>query len=209
MMRVKICGMATLDDVRACVDAGADALGFIFAKSPRRLSLDEGRAQQLTAAVPAFVTTVGVFANDPEELVRNAIANCRLDVLQFCGDESAQFCGSFGKPTILVARDRSFTSAQRATARAGAILVDSRSAREYGGTGRVVEALEFARVREENPGAYVILAGGLSPRNVTAMIRASHPDAVDARTGVERDGKKDPDLARAFVRGARAALGTD
>jgi phosphoribosylanthranilate isomerase len=209
MMRVKLCGMATLDDVAVCVEAGADALGFIFADSPRRLTVALDLAPSLTRAVPPFVTTVGVFANNPAQMIREAIAQCRLDVLQFAGDETPEFCGSFGKPTILVARDRSLTPAQRATAHAGAILVDSWSPREYGGTGRVVDSLEFARVRGESPGACIILAGGLSPRNVTAMIRASHPDAVDARTGVERDGKKDPALTRAFVRAARAALGMD
>jgi phosphoribosylanthranilate isomerase len=209
MMRVKLCGMTTLEDVAVCVEAGADALGFIFAESPRKLAIALDHAPSLTRAVPPFVTTVGVFANDPAQMIHEAIARCRLDVLQFSGDETPEFCGSFGKPTILVARGRSFTPAQRAAAHAGAILADSWSPREYGGTGRVVEAPEFARVREENPGAYVILAGGLSPSNVTAMIRASRPDAVDARTGVERGGKKDADLARAFVRAARAALGTD
>jgi phosphoribosylanthranilate isomerase len=209
VIRVKCCGMTSLDDITACVAAGADALGFIFAESPRKLSLEDDDAASLTRAVPPFVTTVGVFANNTAESIREAIARCRIDVLQFSGDETPEFCGSFGKPTILVARGRTFTPEQRAAARAVGILVDAWSAREYGGTGRVVDASTFATFREENPGAYAILAGGLTPENVALLIRTSRPDAVDVRTGIERDGKKDADLARGFVREARAALGME
>src|SRR5690349_16541338 len=102
MIRVKICGMTDAADVGACAAAGADALGFIFAQSARRLTIEAARA--LTAGVPPFVTTVGVFAGDPAELVTAAIGACRLDVLQFSGGETADFCGSFGKPTIVVSR---------------------------------------------------------------------------------------------------------
>lgn len=204
MIRVKICGMTSVEDVRACAAAGADALGFIFADSPRRLTVE--RARELLEHVPPFVTTVGVFANDDDELVRAVIAACPLDLLQFSGDESAQRCGSFGKPTIVAARDRRWSSQDRAAARAVAVLVDSWSASEFGGTGRAAPLERARRARDVFEGTAIVLAGGLTPSSVAALVRAAKPDAVDVRTGVERDGKKDPALARAFVAAARDAL---
>ena len=204
MIRVKICGMASSEDVTTCSEAGADALGFIFAASSRRLSTDE--AEALTAAVPPFVTTVGVFANDSAEVVRDALARCRLDVLQFSGDETPEFRGSFGKPTILAARGRTFSTEQLKRANAIAVLIDSWLPGQYGGTGKVVDAATVARERAACAGAYIILAGGLGPANVSAIIRASKPDAVDARTALERGARKDPTLVQSFVAAAREAL---
>jgi len=204
MMRVKICGIASRDDVDACITAGADALGFIFARSPRRLTLDA--AAGLTAAVPPFVTTVGVFAGVPADVVRSAIDACRLDVLQFSGEESAEFCGSFGKPTIVATRSRPWDRGARTTARAVAVMIDSWTPAQRGGTGRLVPRQLARRARAENDGAIVVLAGGLTAANVAPIIRDIRPDAVDARTGVEREGKKDPALVRAFVFAARSAL---
>lgn len=204
MIRVKICGMTDRADVDTCVAAGADALGFIFAQSPRRLTLDEACA--LTAAVPEFVTTVGVFAGDSAELVREAIEACRLDVLQFSGDETAEFCGSFGKPTVVAAREKRWTAAARVRARAIAVLVDAWSPLEFGGTGRLVPDETALRARADHEGAAIVLAGGLTASNVGPLISSVRPDAVDVRTGVETASRKDPDLVRAFVAAARSAL---
>lgn len=204
MIRVKICGMTDRADLDACIDAGADAVGFIFAQSPRRLTLEQARA--LTAAVPPFVTTVGVFAGDTGELVSGAIEACRLDVLQFCGDELPDFCGSFGKPTVVAARGKRWTGTALARARAIAVLVDSWSAREFGGTGRLAPIESAQRARADHEGAAIVLAGGLNATNVGALIRSVKPDAVDVRTGVERASRKDPALVRAFVAAARTAL---
>ncbi|HET9343066.1 MAG TPA: phosphoribosylanthranilate isomerase [Candidatus Eremiobacteraceae bacterium] len=204
MIRVKVCGMTDRADVDACVAAGADALGFIFAQSPRRLTIDEARA--LTAEVPPFVTTVGVFAGDAAELVREAIGACRLDVLQFSGDETAEFCGSFGKPTIVAAREKRWTAQARARARAIAVLVDVWSPIEFGGTGRLVPHETAQRARTDHEGAAIVLAGGLTPSNVAPLIRSVRPDAVDVRTGVENASRKDPELVRAFVAAARSAF---
>jgi len=206
MIRVKICGMTDRADVDACVAAGADALGFIFARSPRRLTLDEARS--LTAAVPPFVTTVGVFAGDSAELVSCAVQACRLDILQFSGDETAEFCGSFGKPTVVAARGQRWSEAARARARAIAVLVDAWSAREFGGTGRLAPLETAQRARADHDGAAIVLAGGLTPSNVGPLIMSVKPDAVDVRTGVEKASRKDPELVRAFVAAARNALDT-
>jgi phosphoribosylanthranilate isomerase len=203
-VRIKICGMTSLDDVALCADAGADALGFIFAAGERRLTVEA--AAELTRAAPPFVTTVGVFANDEPSLVGEAVRTCRLDVLQFSGDEDPERCGTFGKPTILSVRGRRFDARQLAAARASALLVDAWSPTEFGGTGRVLDRDAVALARAHHDGMPLILAGGLTPANVATMIRACGPDAVDARSGVERDGRKDPALVRAFVRAARTAL---
>ncbi|HXW76583.1 MAG TPA: phosphoribosylanthranilate isomerase [Candidatus Eremiobacteraceae bacterium] len=202
---MKLCGMTSPADVAACVAAGADALGFIFARSPRRVTLQDGRAQSLIAAVPPHVTSVGIFAGDEAALVRAALAACRLDMLQFAGGEDYEFCGSFGVPTLLVARRHGIGREQRLIARAAAVLVDADVRGKAGGTGVLVDSGTFARIRAESPGARVLLAGGLNPDNVAGAIRALDPDGVDARTGVEIDGAKDAGLAARFVSAARGA----
>jgi phosphoribosylanthranilate isomerase len=207
VIRVKICGLTTVADVRVCSAAGADALGFIFAPSPRRVSIDDGQAQQLTWSAEPFVTCVGVFAGNDAGFVRAAIACCRLDVLQFGGQETPGFCGSFGKPTILTARRRAFSSLEREAARAIAVLVDACSPSAAGGTGETVDAETFARIRRESGDARLILAGGLTPSNVTATIGSYKPDAVDVRSGVERAASKDPALVGEFIRRAHGASG--
>src|ERR1700687_4409450 len=119
-MRIKICGITDSAEIATCVAAGGDALGFIVDVGPRGLQIDKAAA--LTAATPPFVTTVGVFVNPPAELVRSAIDACRLDVLQFSGDESPEFCGSFGKPTIVGAGARMPSRHDLAAARAVAVM---------------------------------------------------------------------------------------
>jgi phosphoribosylanthranilate isomerase len=202
-VRIKICGMTDASETATCVAAGADALGFIFEVGPRGLDIEEAAA--LTAATPPFVTTVGVFVNSSAELVRSAIAACRLDVLQFSGDEAPEFCGSFGKPTIVGAGMRMPSREDLAAARAVAVMADSRSGDAYGGTGLPVP-LETARALRSAAGRCFVLAGGLKPETVAAAIRAIRPDAVDVRSGVERDGRKNGALVRAFVAAARGAM---
>lgn len=202
MIRVKICGIASRNDLELCVDAGADALGFIFAESARKLSVDEAAA--LTALVPPFVTAVGVFAGCPAGLVRDALARCRLDVLQFAGDETPEFCGSFGKPTMLVARSAAPKPEDLHVARAIAVLADAHSPDAFGGTGLPVD-YEVARRIKGAVNLPFVLAGGLTLETVARAIRAVRPHGVDVRTGVERAGAKDPQLVRGFVRAAKAA----
>ena len=203
MTRVKVCGLTDSEEVAACVAAGADALGFIFGVGPRAVSIEKAAA--LTAQVPPFVTTVGVFADPDASLVRAAIAACRLDVLQFSGEEAPDFCGSFGKPTIVGAGERMPTASELAAARAVGVLADSRLPGMYGGTG-IALPLDIARALRAAAGRCLVLAGGLTPETVSAAIRAVRPDAVDVRTGVERDERKNPTLVRAFVNAARSAL---
>lgn len=205
MIRVKICGMQSADDVRACAASGADALGFIFAKSPRRLSPSDAGA--LTRAAPPFVTTVGVFADDDVGLVREAVAACRLDVLQFSGAESAEFCGCFGLPTIVRADARLWSGPELTVARAVALLIDGRLDGLAGGTGTLADPAETARARLAFPEMPVVLAGGLKPENVADFARSLRPDAVDVRSGVERYGRIDAAMVRDFIGAVRAEGG--
>lgn len=212
MPRVKICGMSCREDVEVCVASGVDALGFIFAPGPRMLSLDA--ASELTHLVPPFVTTVGVFAGNDKMLVREAVRRCRLDVLQFCGDETPQFCGSFEKPTVMVMHVAGSASRELfdgshlpdlhslRQARAVAVLADSGIGNKPGGTGiRIADAQALA-LRRWSPLPFV-LAGGLTALNVGAAVMAVQPWAVDVRSGVERSNKKDRRLVAAFVRAAK------
>jgi len=203
VIRVKICGMQSRDEVDACASAGADALGFIFADGPRRLTIEAAAA--LTATVPPSVTCVGVFADTPVELIREALARCRLDVLQFSGDEPAQIRGSFLKPTIAVTRGRVPDASELRAANAIAVLIDGVSGGLRGGTGTPVDLNAARRIRLAC-GAHLLIAGGLTPSNVAATIAAVGADGADVRSGVERDGRKDPALVRAFVRTAKEAL---
>ena len=114
-----------------CASAGADALGFVFADGGRRLSLEEGAS--LTAAVPLGVVRVGVFANQSRSQVSDALERCRLDVLQFAGDETAEFCGSFGMPTLLTVRERPPAADVVHRARAIGVIADARVEGRFGG----------------------------------------------------------------------------
>jgi phosphoribosylanthranilate isomerase len=202
MIRVKICGMQSPADIETSVAAGADAVGFIFCDGPRRLTLDDAAA--LTSRVPPFVTTVGVFADTPISLIREALARCRLDVLQFAGNEEPQLRGSFARPTLIVSRGEIPELADLRAARAIAVVGDGSAGDLRGGTG-VRMSIEAARGLRERCARHFILAGGLTPDNVAEAIRAIEPDGVDVRSGVERDGRKDAGLIRAFVRAVKEA----
>ncbi len=209
MFAVKICGIRTAQDAAICVAEGADALGFIFAGGPAKLEL--AAAREIATAIPAFVTRVGVFADQPWQFVHRAIDGCRLDMLQFCGSETGAFRGSFELPTIATlgidyrAREATPpTAAFLRDARAVAILIDSRDGERVGGTGLRVDVRLASRIAQRSP-LPCILAGGLTAENVGDAISAVGPAAVDVRSAVERGGRKDAELVRGFVRAAAAA----
>ena len=209
MVRVKVCGMMSRDDIETCVRAGVDAVGFIFAPGPRRLSL--AAAENLTKFVPPFVTSVGVFAGNDPAFIHTVVKRCRLDVLQFSNGETSELCGSFGKPTIVVVHASGFTDAlpkrrELERARASAVMVDSGAKGMFGGTGIRVSEKLAAKLRSRSALPF-ILAGGLTPDNVAAAVKAVQPWGVDVRSGVERRDRKDRHLVERFVREARAGGG--
>ncbi len=202
--RVKVCGCTSIAEVEAAVEAGADAVGVIFAESPRRVSLADARA--IVRSVPPFVAVVGVMVNPERAFVDEVLAlGC---VPQFSGDETPEFCraaagGRYVK-ALHFARYLVHTAADAAAAAKrypdADLLFDSRSAGLYGGTGKtfnwpLVEGI--ARQRR------IIMSGGLLPDNVAAAVRIVRPFAVDVRSGVETHGEKDRAKMRAFVDAVR------
>ncbi|MEW6517049.1 MAG: phosphoribosylanthranilate isomerase [candidate division FCPU426 bacterium] len=208
MIRVKICGLTRPEDVRAAVTAGADALGFVLAPSPRCISV--AQARRLLAGVPPFVTTVGVVVDQPLPLLQYSLEELGLDRLQFHGQETNAWMRRFPRPRVIralrPAADAPLPVRDPAPA-AGAYLVDALVPGQVGGTGKKSN-WPFAR-HLRRFGKPVILAGGLTPENVSEAIRRVRPDMVDVSSGVElRPGVKDPARIRAFIRAVRRADGS-
>ncbi len=203
-LKIKICGITSLADALAAVEAGADALGFMFYQpSPRFLPFDAAR--KIISQLPPFVAKVGVFVDATEDFIRQAITECGLDTLQFHGGESPGFCRQFPLPTIKAFRVQGLESLQALPAYdTSAWLLDSFVPGQSGGTGTKFNwdlALEAKKL-----GRPVILAGGLTPENVAEAVRRVQPYGVDVASGVEAaPGKKDPAKVRAFIQAARAA----
>lgn len=198
-LTVKICGLTRAADVAAAVEAGADALGFVFAASPRRVTAAQAAA--LTAPVPGRTIRVGLFMNQPAEELWDVLDAVALDLIQFHGDEDDAFCAAFGLPFLkAVSMYSDDPGAQaRSFPNAAGILVDSHAPGGAGGTGH-----SFDWNRRPDTDAPLWLAGGLTPDNVAAAVRQFRPDAVDVSSGVESaPGIKDPALIRAFIHNAR------
>ncbi len=200
MTRVKICGIRTASAALAAAEAGADAVGFVFyPPSPR--FVPPARAAELARRLPPFVLRVGVFVNAPVEVVEDVAEQVGLDVVQLHGDEPPEVCARLRRRVIKAVR----VDGPEAVARAreypvAAVLLDAHVPGLYGGTGR---RFDWSLVRGlDKP---VILSGGLTPDNVGEAIRQARPYAVDASSGVETDGEKDPEKIAAFVRAVRAA----
>jgi phosphoribosylanthranilate isomerase len=203
--RVKICGITNLADAHGAVEAGADALGFIFyEKSPRFISLKT--AAEISTQLPPFIMRVGVFVNAPEDFVLKSIAECGLTMLQFHGDEPPEFCTQFGLMTMKAFRIRDAESLKEIpNYQTDAYLLDAFSSTTLGGTGEkfnwdlAVEAQKF--------GKPIFLAGGLTPENVGDAVRKVRPFGVDVSSGVESaPGKKDHAKVKAFIAAAKSVI---
>lgn len=207
MIRVKICGITNRKDALLAVQAGADALGFIFVReSPRRIT--PARAAAICRQLPPFVARVGVFVNASPAEVRRVVAACGLDAVQLHGEESPLACRGLPCRVIKAFRPRRFSELKNFRRYpVDAWLVDAFVKDGCrGGTGRLSD-WGLAR-RAARMGCPLILSGGLNPSNVAAAIRAVGPSAVDVCGGVERvPGRKDPAKLAAFIRRARAAGG--
>ncbi len=200
MVKVKICGITNLSDAMAACGLGADAIGFIFADSPRKISV--AKARGITAKIPPYVTKVGVFADEKISKVLKTAKDCRLDCIQLHGSESPAYCRSLGKyykiVKVIRVKDASSVRSAKSTG-ADALLLDTYTEGRKGGTGKVFDwKLVCLAKRSGKP---VILSGGLNSKNVREAIKRSIPYAVDVSSGVEsRPGKKDPALIRDFIR---------
>jgi phosphoribosylanthranilate isomerase len=205
MIKIKICGITNVEDAREAIAAGADALGFVmYRKSPRHVEPSMVRA--IVAELPPFVLPVGVFVNEDLLAVRSLMDECGLALAQLHGDETASYCEHLGRPALKAFRlkdRRSFLSLAEFRGRANVrgFLLDAYSTDAYGGTGTTADWSLAQEVARATP---VILAGGLTPSNVSAAIQVVRPHGVDVSSGVEeRPGKKDGAKVRAFIEAAR------
>ena len=201
-VRVKICGITRVEDALAAAAAGADAIGLVFyAKSPRAVDIEQARV--ILAALPPFVTTVGLFVDAERSELERILASVPLDLLQFHGDESVQQCEAFGRPYIKALRVKAGDDIAAQVARypsAQGILLDAYVEGVPGGTG---EAFDWSLIPQalSKP---LILAGGLRPDNVAEAVSRVRPYAVDVSGGVEANkGVKDVEKVGAFIRAAR------
>ncbi len=198
MTRIKICGITREQDAQAVAASGADAMGFVFyAKSPRNVSA--AQAAGLIQALPPFVTTVGLFVDAEPAFVREVLALAPLDVLQFHGDETPEYCSQFGRPWLKAIRVKAGVDLVECAARyrgAQALLLDAHVEGVPGGTGT---AFDWTLIPQGLP-LPVILSGGLDVQNVAEGIRQVRPYAVDVSSGVEAaKGIKDAVKIAAFV----------
>lgn len=197
-IRTKICGITRVEDALVAAQAGVDAIGLVFyEKSPRAVSVKQ--AQEILAALPPFVSTVGLFVNASRAEINRVLDVLPLDMLQFHGDESPADCAGFARPYFRALRmqpgvDIAQLAAQYTTAQG--ILLDAWVPGLHGGTG---ERFDWSQI-PDNLAKPLILAGGLNAHNVTQAMQQTQPWAVDVSGGVEADkGIKDADKVRKFL----------
>jgi len=200
--RVKICGIREAAHARVAAEAGADAIGFVFyGPSPRYVQAKE--AAPIAASLPPYVSAVGLFVDAPEEDVRAVLERVPLDLLQFQGDETADFCARFGKPfvrAVRVAEGTDLLEYARRFSAAKALLLDAHAPGIPGGTGRM---FDWSAIPPGLP-IPLILSGGLDAENVGRAVREVRPWAVDVSSGVESGrGVKDPRKIVEFIRSVR------
>ena len=207
MTFVKICWIRSVEHARAALEAGAEYLGFVFyAPSHQYVAPEEaarivGTCRSLYGG-PERWQAVGVFVDEPLDTVNSAVDAARLDLVQLCGSEDKTFAERVGAPVVRVVhveRDGTFAAPPDPAAHgAERLLLDTKIDGRFGGTGTT-----YAWDAVRDVAATSFLAGGLTPENVGAAVRAARPWAVDVSSGVERDRVKDPALIRAFIEEVR------
>ena len=198
--RIKVCGITEKADVIHAVEAGVDALGFIFAEgSPRRV--DPEKAKELLKSVPPFVEAVGVFVNEDPDLVTDIVKYCGLTMVQLHGSEPVDYCQLMPVRVLKAFAVRSDTDASELDTYADTVagyLLDTYHKDMAGGTG---QPFDWQLVKDLQVPGPVFLAGGLGPDNVGEAIRVVHPFAVDVNSGVETEpGLKDHEKISELIR---------
>lgn len=214
---IKICGNTSLEDAALAAEAGADAVGFVFAPSPRRVTATQVAA--ITRHLPAAIEKIGVFVDAVLEEIVSTVQICKLTGVQLHFDAEAAMPAQLHQrlgPELRIVRVIHFSTetASQQTARIAedrrnphvdAVLVDSRTATSVGGTGVAFDWVEASKALFQSAEAHLIAAGGLNPANVAEAIQVLRPWGVDAVSGVEAEpGLKDPAKVREFIRRARA-----
>jgi len=201
-VKVKVCGITNLEDALAAVRWGADALGFVFAPSPRQVTPQQ--VAKIVAELPPFVCKVGVFADSELREVKETMRACGLNLAQLHGSESPDFCQALFPRVIksLRVKDESVLDLLPRY-KVSAYLLDSYDVALKGGTG---QSFDWGIAKKAAQLGLVILSGGLTPANVRQAINQVQPYAVDVSSGVEsKPGKKDHDKLRAFLEAAKKA----
>jgi len=201
MVKVKICGITTLDDALHAVRAGADALGFVFYEASPRYIFPE-QAASIIKALPPFIHAVGLFVNADSAFVNATADQCRLDLIQLHGDEPPDYCDLIHRRVIKAFRVKEIASIEPiGDYRVAGILLDAFSPKEYGGTGLTFNWEIALAAGKYGP---IILAGGLNPDNVRQAVERVKPYGVDVSSGVETaPGRKDPEKVKEFIRQAK------
>ena len=201
-VRVKICGLTRPEDVQAAVEAGADAIGFVFTASPRRISIE--RALKLSGYATGGILRIGLFLDQDRSEIERVTAAVPLDILQFHGNESEHECSVFKLPwlkAVAMEDAESVMRAERDFPGAAGLLLDSHSKGKRGGSG---QSFDWSLARPAKKPIW--LAGGLNADNVKQAIHTVKPYAVDVSSGVEAEpGIKDSSRIYAFVRAVRQA----
>lgn len=198
MTKIKICGIRTVEDALYCVETGADAIGFVFADSPRQVSMETAR--RISASLPPFISRIGVFVDTEKHVVERIAHYCGLTALQFHGGEDPLYCRSFSLPVLKAARVKTADDINALHEYAvSAFVLDAYHPCRAGGTG-VTFDWSLADKRLSRP---IILAGGLKPDNVALAIQKIRPYAVDVSSGVETAGAKDREKIKAFINAVR------
>jgi phosphoribosylanthranilate isomerase len=195
-MLVKICGVTRLEDAEYAVACGASAVGFVFWRESPRF-IEPKRAGAIVAALPPFVTAVGVFVNQPSAYVNDAATAAQLGVVQLHGDESLAYVSEIMRPVLkAVALSEANDEVLAQWPARTTLLVDAHDPVRRGGTGRTVDWDRAARVARSRR---IVLAGGLTPANVAEAIARVRPFGIDVSSGIESaPGVKDHARVRAL-----------
>ncbi len=200
MTKVKICGLKEKEHVKAAVEAGADAIGFVFAASKREISIEQAR--ELAKEVPPGVLKIGVFVNPTMQEIETAVREVPLDFVQYHGNETPEFIQSNSFPSIKALSVRSEEDIDVAKQfNTDFYLFDAPGTDYQGGSGLTFnwQLMQGHSIPQEK----IILAGGLNPTNVEDAIKRVNPYMVDVSSGVEIEGRKDSELIRAFIRAVK------
>ncbi len=199
-MWIKICGITSLEAAQVCAEVGVDAVGFVFAESRRKITVEE--AGNIIKRLPPGLKKVGVFVNEMEQKVTWIQNYLGLDLLQFHGTEGPSYCSRFSGKAIKAFRadpEKGFIDIKAYRGKIMACLIDSYLPGRPGGTGERWDWKSFKPFQADLIPCWLIAAGGLNPGNVYEAMQSIQPDGVDVSSGVEKEGEKDISLIKQFV----------
>ena len=197
MLKIKICGITNLDDALLAADLGANALGFIFATSPR--NIDKNTVGQIARKLQPFISRVGVFVNESVKVVNETVLECGLDAVQLHGEETPEYCArilsrvikSFRLGKDILNSSQLNEELAKYEPFVSAFLFDTYSPQQFGGTGQTFNWDNLKEIQSSKP---IIVSGGLTPDNVQDLLKVFKPYAIDISSGVEASpGHKDPE----------------